>query len=122
MDGLMDVLDDETMILNHPEYKFKNSYEGSSLFSKPTSPAASTPSPSRPNTGQSRASSKSRRTPTVTPREFLETFEVDLPEPDEALNPDGSIDYKKYVGFGTREQGEPLTREEANKSSTLTTT
>ena len=40
----------------------------------------------------------------VTPREFLETFELDLVKPDEAVNEHGAIDYKKYVGFGTREQ------------------
>ena len=36
----------------------------------------------------------------VTPREFLETFELDLVKPDEAVNEHGAIDYKKYVGFG----------------------
>ncbi|GMH80410.1 hypothetical protein TL16_g08534 [Triparma laevis f. inornata] len=111
MDTLMDVLSTD-MILNHPEYKFKNSYNPTS----PTLSHTSTPSPSRPNTSQSaqsgrsggskhsRGSSRSHKEVALTPREYLEVFEKDLPNPSSVINPDGTLDYTKYVGDRTKEQ------------------
>ena len=100
IDTLMDVLDDED-IKKRPEYTF-NAFSSSS----PDHSVRGTSPDSRPGTANSILSARGNKTPPPpkTPREFVEHHADQVIPRDEALNPDSTIDYTKYVGYGIQEQ------------------
>ena len=101
----MDVLDDAALE-QRQEYTFNNSSPSSRHSSSPDRPGTGQSDRSGVSSrGSSRGSTRGKKTPVVTPREFLDHFEDKLIDPNDCVNPeDNTIDYTKYVGYGIRDQ------------------